>query len=531
MMKNQWKAFLIAFIVIGTVFSCKNSEKEERNNADRKELVLAFGDEPDDGFDPTRGWGAYGSPLFQSTLFKYDKDFNVKNDLATDYEMSEDGLVWKVTLREDVVFSDDTPLTAKDVVFTFTKAKDSQSAIDLTNLENVEQNGDYDVVFNLKKGNSAFMTYLATLGIVPEHAYDKDYGENPIGSGSYKLIKWDKGQQIIVEKNEKYYGKQPYFEKVTFVILSESAAFAAAQAGKVDMVSISPALANHKVKGMKLEKLASVDNRGLALPVGPDEGKTKNGAPIGNDVTSDPAIRKAMNIGVNRQELIENVLNGYGTPAYTIADNLPWWNEDTVIDDADLDGAKQLLEEAGWKENEKGIREKDGVKAEFTVFYSSNDDVRQALAIAFADMMKPLGISVKTKGTSWGEIEKNMFSNPVVFGLGSHSPLELYNAFSVNRQGSGLSNPNFYENETVEDYLDKALAATTQEEAYDYWKKAQWDGETGFTFKGDAAWVWLVNLDHLFLVNEDLEIGPQKLQPHQHNWPVTDFIENWHWKN
>lgn len=117
-----------------------------------------------------------------------------------------------------------------------------------------------------------------------------------------------------------------------FLFLSQDAAFAAAKAGQVDIASVTPTLANEPIKGMKLVALESVDNRGVALPFMLNEGKSVDGRPIGNDVTADIAIRKAMNIGVDRQALVDGVLKGYGTPAYSIADHLPWWNSATVIE-------------------------------------------------------------------------------------------------------------------------------------------------------------------------------------------------------
>ena len=84
--------------------------------------MLSVGGEPDTGFDPTTGWGRYGSPLFQSTLFKRDHDLTIVNDLATNYEVSQDGKIWTVSVRDDVTFSDGKPLTAKDVEFTFETA-------------------------------------------------------------------------------------------------------------------------------------------------------------------------------------------------------------------------------------------------------------------------------------------------------------------------------------------------------------------------------------------------------------------------
>jgi len=530
MRKNKLRLPLFLLFSL-LLFSCKNERKDNDRAKKKDQLILAIGGEPDDGFDPTTGWGQYATPLFQSTLLKYDEEFNLKNDLAINYSVSEDGLKWTAKLRDSVTFSDGEPLTATDVVFTFTTAKNSASLVDLTNLKDVQSLDSHTVQFTLHKRNSTFIHFLTSLGIVPEHAYSNSYNEHPIGSGPYETVQWDKGQQLILKANPHYYGKKPFFKKVIFLFLSQDAAFAAAKAGQVDVAMVTPALAEEQVEGMKLVVLKSVDNRGIVLPFVPDEGKTVDRLPIGNNVTSDVAIRKAMNIGVDREVLVQGVLKGYGTPAYSIADHLPWWNPETEIEkDGDVTKAKEILEEAGWKETKDGIREKNGVKATFTLHYPSNDRIRQSLAIAFADRMKLLGINIEVKGKNWNDIGKELHSSATLFGLGSHDPLELYNAFSSKVSGNGLSNPNYYANERVDAYFEKALSATTQEEANAYWKKAQWDGETGFSNKGDAPWIWLVNIDHLFLMRENLVIGPQKIQPHEHDWPLTDFIENWHWK-
>lgn len=530
-MKNSLRLGLVICLLF-SIIACNNSNKEKDsvNKRNNKELILAVGGEANDGFDPTTGWGRYGSPLFQSTLLKYNPDFELENDLATEYNVSDDGLEWEVTIKDNILFSDGSPLTIDDVVFTYKTAKDSKSVVDLTNVEKIEKSGERTIKFILKERNSTFVFYLFTVGIVPEKYYDNNYKENPIGSGPYVLVEWSKGQQLIVKANPNYYGATPFFEKLTFLFLSEDASFAAAKAGEVHVASVPASFASREVKNMKLIQSESVDNRGVVLPFVPNEGKTNNGAPIGNDVTSDMDIRKAMNIAVDREKLVEGVLNGYGAPAYTAVDHLPWWNADTKFNDNLLDDAKEMLNKAGWIEKDNGIREKNGLEAAFTLYYPSNDDTRQSLSIAFADMMKPLGIKVETKGKSWNEIYRVMHSNAVMLGLGSHTPLELYNAYSEHKRGESLNNVNYYANKKVDEYFEKALRAETQEEAYEYWKKSQWDGETGSSFLGDAPWVWLVNLDHMYFIDEDLEIGKQKIHPHGHGWPITDFIETWHWK-
>lgn len=518
---------MFGLVGCGTDTSNKSAMKQTE---EKDELVLAIGSVTDDGFDPTTGWGRYGSPLFQSTLLKRDDDLNIVNDLATNYTVSDDGKVWKVELRDDVTFSDGEPLTASDVKFTYDTAAESGSVIDLNRLEEVKVLDETTVEFRLKEAQSTFVNTLVATGIVPQHVYDENYATNPIGSGPYTFVQWDKGQQLIVERNPEYYGKTPYFKKLTFLFLNEDAAFGAAQAGEVDIASIPAAFSDQEVPGMRLDAVQTVDNRGLAFPFVESGETTEDGLLIGNDVTADPAIRHAIDIAVDREALIDSVLEGYGTPAYTSVDDLPWWNPETVIEDADLDGARTILEDAGWeRSDDESVLEKDGLKAEFNLYYPADDSIRQSLAIAVADMLKPLGIHVKVEGASWDIIEQKVHSEAVVLGWGSHDPAELNLIYGSENAGIGLNNTGFYKNETVDEYFEQAFQAETEEEAFEYWKKAQWDGTTGLSSKGDAPWVWLVNIDHLYLVKDDLDIGKQRIHVHGHGWPVTDNITDWKW--
>lgn len=533
MTKKLLGLIIISSLAISMMLAgCSSSKSSNKNKVERPkdELVLAFGAEPATGFDPTTGWGRYGSPLFQSTLLKRDDDLTIVNDLATSYEVSEDGKVWTVTLRDDVKFSDGEPLTASDVKFTFETAAESGSVVDLNVLDKVDAVTDTTVKFTLKEVQSTFVNNLVATGIVPEHAYSMDYAEKPIGSGPYELVQWDKGQQMIVKSNPNYYGDKPFFNKITFVFLNEDAAFAAAQSGTVDLAYIPAAFSKKKVPGMRLEAIQTVDNRGIVFPFVESGSVTDDGLPIGNDVTADPAIRHAIDIAVDRQALIDGVLEGYGTPAYTSVDRLPWWNPDTIIEDGDMDGARKLLEEAGWKDTDgDGILEKGSLKAEFSLYYAANDEIRQSLAIAVADMIKPLGIHIKVEGGSWDVIGKKMYSEAVLMGWGSHDPQELYNIYSSDNAGTEYYNTGYYKNDKVDEYFTKALRAKSEEEAIEYWKKAQWDGTTGLSGKGDAAWAWLVNIDHLYLVKDELDIGKQRIHVHGHGWPATDNIVDWKW--
>ena len=95
--------------------------------------------------------------------------------------------------------------------------------------------------------------------------------------------------------------------------------------------------------------------------------------------------------------MIQNVLNGYGTPAYSVCDKMPWYNEAAEVE-YDQDKAKELLDAAGWETGDDGIREKDGIRAELTMLYPASDSVRQALAEDTKNQLTELGIEVTTEG-------------------------------------------------------------------------------------------------------------------------------------
>ncbi|ENH96641.1 dipeptide ABC transporter substrate-binding protein [Gracilibacillus halophilus YIM-C55.5] len=518
---------LLVLLIFSILVACSNKPTPETNASEpNDQLTLAIGGEPDDGFDPTTGWGRYGSPLFQSTLLKQNKDMDIGYDVATDYTVSNDGLEWTVTIRQDAKFSDGEALTIDDVIFTYQTAKKAQSVVDLTNVQSMTKMSDYKVTFTLHEPQSTFVYTLQTLGIVPEHAYDENYAENPIGSGPYQLVEWRKGEQLIVKPNPHYYGSQPAFEQLTFLFIAEDQAIAAAKAGELDVVSVPITQANQDFTGMKRVSLRSVDNRGVMLPY-LEPTTNGEGEAVGHAVTSDIAIRKAMNYAVDRQAMVEGVLNGEGTVAYSTVDGLPWKNSQVTINDANQAKAEQILNEAGWSRGEDGVFKKNGQRASMTLYYPSEDQMRQSLSLVFADMMNNFGIEVTTEGASWNVIEENMHSHPVMMGWGSHNPVELYSLYHSEMQGIDYYNANYYQNSTVDQYLEQAMHAKSEEVAYQFWQKAQWDGETGMSVRGDAPWVWLVNLNHVYYINEHIDIGNQKVQPHGHGWPITDLITDW----
>jgi peptide/nickel transport system substrate-binding protein len=473
--------------------------------------------EPETGFDPLLGWGCGHvnfEPLIQSTLFKSADDGSIINDLATNYSVSSDGNTWTVHIRDDVRFTDGENLTAEDVAFTFNTAIGSNSELDMSNLEKATAINNTAVEFKLKEPQSSFIWRLRYVGIVPEHAYKKEtYGANSIGSGPYKLVEWDKGQQAILELNENYYGKKPYFKKITMLFLDKDTAFAAVKSGDVDIAEIEISHANQTVDGYKLVDLPAARAQGLSFPMQYNTGKKSlKGDPIGNNVTADITIRKALNIGIDRKALLDGVIYGKGAVEYTGVDQRDFGNPDAKINSSSPEEAKKILENAGWKDTDgDGIREKNGTEAEFKLYYSATDQTRQALSVAVSEQAKELGIKIDLVGASWDEIYANQYSSAVLYAYSSIDTFNLYQQYHSKEADDTYRNPGLYNNSIVDGYLETALRSTDQDQATKYWKLAAYDGSTGFGPAGDATWLWLVTIDYLYMADETLDMGtPQR---------------------
>lgn len=534
---KKFVSILLLLVLLFTLAACSNEGEEKTNHKTKSErskdeLVLSVSSEPESGFDPTLGWGHSASSIFHSILFKRDSNMEVANDLATGYKLSNDRLTWTVTMRDDVKFSDGTPLTAKDVVYSYDTARNNpDSNVDLTMIDSIQQVDDYTINFVLKSPQSTFIDKLMEIGIVPETIHKADpkaYAKMPIGSGPYVLKQWDKGQQVVAERNENYYGDKPSFKKVTLVYLAEDAIMSALKAGEIDMAKIPISLSNTKIEGMQLKEVASVENQGIAFPIPTPKQVMKNGKEItvGNAVTSDPAIRKAMNIAVSREAMIDGLLNGYGTPAYTGLEQMPWNDETLTFKDGNLDGAKKLLEDAGWKDiDNDGVREKNGIDAAFEIIYTPNAEQRQALAIYLSETLKELGLKITPVQKTWEEAETLMHAQPMVLSWGEHSPQLVNQLYHSKFQGVSFNNTGYYANQTVDQHIEDALMAATAEEADEHWKKAIYDGTIGFGYQGDATWAWFMNTNHLYMIREDLNIGTPKPQPH--GGAILDNITEW----
>lgn len=472
--------------------------------------------EPEAGFNPLTGWGCGHqnyNPLVQSCLFKTDKNGSMVPDLATDYSISSDGKTWTVNVRDDVKFSDNSTFDAEDVAFTFNTAKATESDLDLTNLANATAVNKTTVEFNLVEPRSTFIYDLRYLGIVPSDSYDnKTYGENPIGTGPYVLDHWDKGQQAIFKINDNYYGDKPYFTQVTLLFPEESTWLELAKSGDVDVVPVATSSLNQTVDGYQFYEVSAGRAQGVSFPYLNDTGEVSNAsAKIGNNVTADKAIRQALNVGVNRQTMCDEIFSGHATPEYTSVDTRDYVNNDSKVQDGNVTQAKQILKDGGWEDtNGDGIVEKNGVKASFDLYYPPDYLDRQSLSTVFAEQAKEIGIEVNLKGADWDTIYANMYSSPALMQQTSPDPYKsIYQQYHSKEADDFYMNPGLYNNTASDKLMEDAMHANDFNQANSLWAQSALVNGGGWGPAGDAPFVWLVNYDYNYFIKDGVDIGDQ----------------------
>ena len=519
-MKKTIVVFMLVFSLAALV-GC-SSEKKEVSKKD--EITISAGVNLVAGkYDPCEGYGVWAPDIFHSHLLKVRKDNKLENDLAVSQQVSEDGLVYTFKIREDAKFSDGQPLTAADVVFTYETTMQKASAADLTMLDRVEATDNYTVVFYLKHPWSTFPFHLSEVGIVPKHAYGENYGDHPIGSGAWKVADFKKDQQLILVPNEHYYGKKPNFKKVTILKLDEDAALAAAKSNKLDLVLVDAEFANTKVEGMNILEMKAIDAFVVNLPT---VAEYQDGDKLaGNNVTNDIAIRKALNIGIDRQTIINNALSGMGEPAYGAIADLPWSNGNVFADNK-IEEAKKILEDAGWVDTDgDGIREKNGVKAEFVVTGRSNDQARYNTVVALAENAKKFGINIIPKSAPWSECRVAR-ATPTCWVFGQPNPIEFYRYYDSAQIGKAvIGNPASYKNDLVDENIAKALRATSQEEANKYWHEGQKIAQA------DVPYLWICYPYLTYFVRDGLVIPPlNKIPTRGQGISIVENMNEWSWK-
>ncbi|MEU5278301.1 ABC transporter substrate-binding protein [Streptomyces asoensis] len=514
----------ITAVVLTGLAACSAPSSGEGSDTAATSVVIGVASEPDT-LSPLLGYGKDGNSKIFDGLLARDGDLKLRPALAEALpEVTADGLTYTYTLRDGVEFSDGEPLTAADVVFTYRTVLDAKtnntSRSELDAVKEVRADGDGKVVFTLKYPYAPFAG-RTVLPIVPEHiAAGQDpntgsFNTKPVGTGPYVLSSWSKGEKLTFKANPKYWGGAPKVKTFTMAVVADDNVRATRlRSGDLDGAVLPPNLAAtfKGDNGLKTYDAKSYDFRTVTLPQD-------------NKVTGNRAIRQALDAAVDRKAMVDKILDGAGRPAYgPLPVDDPWFAKG-IERDQDLGKARRILDRAGWRTGDGGIRAKGAQRAAFTLLYPSGDKVRQDHALAYASDAKKAGIDVTVESATWEVIEPRMKDDAVLAGFGSTGDPDfgLYTLLHSSLAGNGFNNMARYDDPVVDKALDtgrRSSEGATRKSAYETLQR-ELVTNPGYTF--------LTHIDHLYVLADRWQGLTTQLEPHEHGFASGPWwnIEDW----
>lgn len=323
-------------------------------------------------------------------------------------EISADGTLWTYRLRTDVLFHDGMPLTAHDVAFTyglfihpdFTGPRGSL----FRSLVGVEAVDDYTVQFALSEPDVRFAS-LAAFGILPRHLLGQvpvtelaDYRaynvDRPIGAGPFKFVSWSRGQNLVLEAFDGYYGGRPYVDRVTFRFVSnQTAAVLLLETGEVHhaLVPLSEVVTVERLPNVTLNGALQLNYEHI-------------GWNLRNPLFADRRVRQALTHAIDRQEIVDTVLEGHAEVAHSPSSPLFTWaySDDVPKFPFEPERAKRLLAEAGWTPGPDGILQQDGRRFSFELLSNEGNATRRDISTIVQQYLRAVGIDVRVVQLEWG---------------------------------------------------------------------------------------------------------------------------------
>jgi peptide/nickel transport system substrate-binding protein len=524
-MKRQ--SLAIAFIFLMFSFGCSRPDRPAGSGPQISGppeqgdwIIVRYETEPDT-FNPITStttvstyvqYGMNGSQVFELLLRYNTEDWTFTEPLlAESYpEISEDHLVYTFTIREGVKWHDGQPFTAEDVLFSvkaamspFVDSAPQRSYfIDLNNVEIIEGR---KIRFTFQKANFLNVINLGSiLSIAPKHIYDAEgaldgftfrdiigargrtdekiktfakqfnahpAGRAPIGTGPYKFEKWDTGQEIVLVRNDDYWGKKAHLDKQVIRVITDSpAALTALKAGSVDM--------NPRLTAIQFAQQTS----GAAFDA--QFAKARYSIPsytyIGwnpeRPFFKDKRVRQAMTMLVNRQQILDTIRFGLGKVIVGhFNPSSPDHNPNLQPLPYDPKRAAALLDEAGWKDtNGDGIRDKDGIPFRFEFLGSAGSAFVDQLMPIMKEELRKAGIDMTERRLEFNVLVETIkdhkfdgYTAGWTSGLVS-DPYQLWHSSSIVNKGSNYVS---FRNAEADQLLEQARLEFDDEKRKQlYWR-------------------------------------------------------------
>ncbi|NRR04993.1 ABC transporter substrate-binding protein [Brevibacillus sp. RS1.1] len=416
-LKSQIRSVLLICVLVFSIVGCssaptpatdgKQANQQAKVSQPKKggTITMGYQMEPDT-LDPQKtslpAGNFVGSMLGGSLLILDPFTFELKPHLAESYTISEDGKTMTFKIRSGVKFHDGTPLTAEVFKQSYERALDPKTASpvtgpDVSSIKSISAPDDSTLIFHLDEpspsllSNLSYSGYQQPISVEARNKYGNELGRNPVGVGPWKFESWKTGESITLVRNDEYKWAAPFAlnqgpvrpdKFVLKFIQDNQTMMAALDSGTIDIATVPP-------KDAKKYK----DHKDFTVLEGMQPAEYFIGMNLENEILQDVRVRKALNLAINKDALIMADLQGEGVPVYgPIPPTMIGY--DAAVEQYgykyNADQARQLLEEAGWKPNAQGIREKDGKTLSLTMLIEETNPGHQLVQ----SMFKEIGVEV-----------------------------------------------------------------------------------------------------------------------------------------
>lgn len=438
-------------------------------------LVVSLKENPG-SFNPLWKTDDYASNISQNIFNKLvtlNNNYEICPDLAKSWEISPDGLTYTFSLFENIKWHDGVEFTSNDVKWSIEAVQEFNGRMknEWSAIEKIECPDKNTVILKLSRPDAALLGFLAWYAnqIMPAHIYEgTDWTTNPanqkpIGTGPFKFVEWKQGVSIELERNEDYFKDPPYLERLIFKIIpDETTAYQSLLNGEIDVLGTT----------IPVSETQNINNNPLFNYV---EYRAISSYYIGFNfsrdyIASNLALRQAIAMCINREEIIKRAFNGNAAPALNFYPSLIAWasNSDDQVPQYNIDGANKLLDDAGMTKDSNGNR----IKLDIVVFQGQN--ITDMCTILKEDLKK-IGVDlniIQLEMAAWTpRIRQDMnFDLAITNGFQGPDPSNMKGRFSTNGANkiSGT-----YGNPELDELLNQAAEVSDQAERGILYKKAQ----------------------------------------------------------
>jgi peptide/nickel transport system substrate-binding protein len=444
--------FLLFLTLLLPLLSC--SQPPDSNT-----LVMIIESSPTN-LDPRVGIDAQseriGELIFDALLTR-DEHLNVRPGLAERWEIP-DPLTYVFHLHHGVAFHDGRPLTSRDVKWTFDsllegKIRSTKSAA-YRFVEHVDAPDDNTVVFHLKEPNSTLLWNLSegASGIVPYGSVD-EITRSPMGSGPFKFVSAEQDKELIVERNDNYWGTKPLLARIRFAVVPD-ATTRALELRKGSADAAINALTSDTIVALERETNLQVDHA-------PGTVLSYLAFNVRDPVLRDVRVRQAIAYAIDRGPLLQYIWRGFAQPALSVLPPQSWaYDANVAAYPHDPERARQLLDSAGYEVH-------DGVRFHLTMKTSTEESTR-LLAAVLQQQLREVGIALDIRtfefATFFADVTSGAFQLYSLRWIGGNEDPDIFEySFHSNRFPPKGANRGFYSNSRIDSLIDDARRATDQE--------------------------------------------------------------------